>query len=108
MQVSSNETKDTQNHYQFEKSHLDSRWISTFEFSNIEYDNVKAAFLAGYAISRDQAVSAVCYMCARPDYYGPPTKIEGGQRLWHYQLSDEWLHGECLARPILEPNVDNS
>lgn len=77
-------------------------WIATFSPHVGKFDSMKAAFEAGYVISRDKAVSAVCYMCARPDYYGPPVKIEGSVRLWHYQLSDGWLHGECLARPINE------
>ena len=46
-------------------------------------------------------MSAMCYMCAKPERYGPPRPLEGSERLFHFQGSDNWNAGQCFAQPIL-------
>jgi hypothetical protein len=51
-------------------------------------------------VSRDAAMRAVCSRCANPDRYGPPVPIEGSQRLFHFQVADNWNTGQCNAQAI--------
>lgn len=51
-------------------------------------------------ISRTDAKAAMCYMCANPDRYKPAQPIEGSQRLFHFQGSDNWNAGQCFAQPL--------
>src|SRR5690348_13050360 len=54
----------------------------------------------GDLISRKAAVAAVCSRCANPDRYGPAVPIEGSQRLFHFQIADNWNAGQCSAQAI--------
>jgi hypothetical protein len=60
-----------------------------------------AATGAADLISRDHAMRAMCFMCAKPERYGPPQETEGSKRLFHFQIADGWNAGQCFAQPIL-------
>lgn len=51
-------------------------------------------------ISRDAAMRAMCYMCANPERYRPAEAIEGSERLFHFQVADNWNIGQCGAQAI--------
>lgn len=55
----------------------------------------------GDLISHNAAMRATCYMCAKPERYGPPKPLEGSERLFHFQGADNWNAGQCFAQPLL-------
>src|ERR1051326_6581401 len=52
-------------------------------------------------ISRKAAMVAVCSRCARPERYRPAEPMEGSERLWHFQGTDNWNAGQCDAAAII-------
>lgn len=51
-------------------------------------------------ISRAAAKAAMCNMCANQDRYKPAEPLEGSMRLFHFQRSDNWNAGQCVAQAI--------
>lgn len=71
--------------------------------ASIEYVRAtQSATAPSDLITRDAAMRAICSRCANPDRYSPPVPVEGSQRLFHFQIADNWNAGQCDAQAIKE------